>query len=175
MAKLQKVTSKQKVLVAVASKHGSTQEIADKIWRILGKRGIHADFKKIDESTDIAGYEAFIIGSAVYIGSWLEQAKHFIERNAKDLQRSTVWLFSSGPVGSPAKPSTEKAVNIADILVTSKAKEHRLFNGKIDKNRLNYGEKALILAVGAKEGDYRDWKEIGAWANKIADELKEME
>lgn len=162
-----------RVLVAVASKHGATQEIAEKIWRVLGEKGINADFKKIDASTDIHDYDAFVLGSAVYVGSWLDQAKKFIQLNSKDLSKKTVWLFSSGPVGTPAKPTEEKSVQVSDIIMATKAKEHRIFNGKIDKSRLNYGEKAILLAFGTKEGDYRNWPEISAWAESIAKYVKE--
>lgn len=172
MVRTQKVQDGPKVLVAVASKHGATQEIAEKIWRILGESGISVDFKKIDASTDIRDYDAFILGSAVYVGSWLEAAKDFVEKNSEDLSKKPVWLFSSGPIGEPAKPAGDKSVNISDILMATKAKEHRIFNGKIDKNRLSFGEKAIILAVGAKEGDFRDWPEITAWAKSLVKAIK---
>jgi hypothetical protein len=38
-----------------------------------------------------------------------------------------------------------------------------LFHGKIDK--LNFGEKLMIRAIGAPTGDFRDWDANTAWAS----------
>lgn len=168
----EKGAQQTKVLVAVASKHGSTQEIAERIWRVLCDNGINADFKKIDSVNNPKEYSAFVLGSAVYVGNWMDSAKKFIDENSDLLKKQPVWLFSSGPIGEPAKPSAEKAVQINEIIANVIPKEHHLFNGKIDKNRLSFGEKAIMLTVGAKEGDYRNWQEIEAWAIKIATDLK---
>jgi menaquinone-dependent protoporphyrinogen oxidase len=49
------------------------------------------------------GYDAVILGSAVYVGHWLEAAQRFVEKHRADLVARPVWLFASGPVGVPAE------------------------------------------------------------------------
>ena len=49
---------------------------------------------------DLAGYQAFVIGSAVYFGKWLRQGTEFVRRNRASLAGRPVWLFSSGPLGT---------------------------------------------------------------------------
>jgi menaquinone-dependent protoporphyrinogen oxidase len=63
-------------------------------------------------------------------------------------------------------------VKVDDILAATKASEHRLFAGRYDKSSLNFCERAVMRAVGAKEGDYRDWDEITGWAAEIAAQVK---
>ncbi len=82
-----------------------------------------------------------------------------------------VWLFSSGPIGDPPKPE-EDPVDVAGILRATKAREHRVFAGKLVKKQLSFGEKAMVLAFRAPEGDFRDWEEIKGWAVGIADALR---
>jgi menaquinone-dependent protoporphyrinogen oxidase len=53
------------------------------------------------------------------------------------------------------------------------AKGHRLFAGKVDRHRLGFGERALLRAVGAKDGDYREWDAIAGWALAIASALEQ--
>ena len=53
------------------------------------------------------------------------------------------------------------------------ASDHRLFAGKIDRQRLGFAERAVLRAVGAREGDYRDWGAISDWARELARDLKE--
>jgi menaquinone-dependent protoporphyrinogen oxidase len=65
----------------------------------------------------------------------------------------------------------EDPVDVAPILDATSARDHRVFSGKIGKSKLNFGEKAILVAVRAAVGDFRDWNEIESWANEIADQL----
>jgi menaquinone-dependent protoporphyrinogen oxidase len=48
-----------------------------------------------------------------------------------------------------------------------------VFSGKIDKAKLGFGERAITMALRAPEGDFRDWVEIEAWADGIANSVIE--
>jgi menaquinone-dependent protoporphyrinogen oxidase len=93
-----------KVLVTVSSRHGATSEIAQQIGETLVAAGIDADIRPPDAVPSVANYDAVIIGSAVYAGRWLQQARSFIERESANLKTRPVWLISSGPLGDPQKP-----------------------------------------------------------------------
>ena len=158
-----------KVLVAAASKHGATHEIAAAIGRDLGERGFVVEVRDVADLDAIGDADACVLGSAVYVGQWLGPARHFVEANAEALAAVPTWLFSSGPLGDPLKPDEEHAVDVDQIVAATGAREHRLFAGKLDKGKLGFGERAVVLAVRAADGDYRNWDEIGAWAGEIAD------
>jgi menaquinone-dependent protoporphyrinogen oxidase len=159
------------VLVTAASKHGATLEIAGSIARVLAEHDVSAEFVGIDKVSDLGPYEAVVLGSAVYMGHWLEPARTFVERYGNDLAERKTWLFSSGPVGDPSR-APEEAVKVDDIIAATKASEHRLFAGRFDKSTFSFPERAVMRAVGAKEGDYRDWDEIKGWASEIASQLR---
>lgn len=80
-------------------------------------------------------------------------------------------MFSSGPLGDPPKPD-EEPVDVGGILELVAPVEHRVFAGKIDKSELGFGERAIMIAVRTPDGDFRDWDEIAAWADGIADALE---
>jgi menaquinone-dependent protoporphyrinogen oxidase len=160
-----------KVLVAAASRHGATQEIADAIGRTLAAEGIDASVAAIAEAGDPTGYDAVILGSAVYMGHWLDVATTFVDARRAALSARPTWLFSSGPIGDPPRPNESQAVDVDELMSMTQAKEHRLFAGKLDKGKLGFGERAVMLAFRAAEGDYRDWHEIEDWARSIAGEL----
>ncbi|MGB3632521.1 MAG: flavodoxin domain-containing protein, partial [Rubrobacteraceae bacterium] len=107
----------------------------------------------------------------VYAGHWLKPARELAERHAHALAGKSVWLFSSGPIGDPPKPE-EEPVDVAEILAATGAHEHRVFAGKIDKDTLGFAEKAVMLALRAPEGDFRDWEAVRQWAEGIADTLE---
>ena len=161
------------VLVAAASKHGATREIAEAIGRELARHDVPAEVSDVSEVDDLDRFDGVVLGSAVYMGHWLEPARKFVERRGPDLAGKQTWLFSSGPVGEPAHMPREAqdVCDIEDIVSSTNALEHRLFAGKLDKGKLGFPERAVMRAVRAQEGDYRDWGEIEAWASDIAAQI----
>jgi menaquinone-dependent protoporphyrinogen oxidase len=160
-----------RVLVAVASRHGSTYEIAEQIGRTLEERELDVVVAPVEEVEDVGRYGAVVLGSAVYVGKWLEPARRFVDAHAAELAARPTWLFSSGPIGTPAKPEPDKAVEVDKVLASTGAREHRIFAGKLDRSQLGLGERMVVRAVGAEEGDFRQLDEVAAWASTIAREL----
>src|SRR5687768_14742059 len=86
-------------LVSYASRHGATRGIAERIASTLASSGVDVVLKPVGEVGAIDAYDAFVIGSAAYMGGWLGEATTFVRRNVEPLSTRPVWLFSSGPVG----------------------------------------------------------------------------
>lgn len=162
--------TRPKILVSAASKHGSTAEIAERIGETLASHGLEVTVAEPDGVTSLEGYQAVVLGSGVYAGHWLKDAKQLADRVGAAGSPPLVWLFSSGPLGDPPKPE-EDPVDVAPIVEVTSARDHRVFSGKIDKASLSFGERAIMIAVRAPEGDFRDWAEISAWADQIADSI----
>ena len=161
-----------KVLVSVASRHGASFEIAEEISATFAAAGFQTAVLPPDAVTTLEGYEAVILGSSVYVGHWMDSAVNFVERFTKEITKVPVWLFSSGPLGHEPKPDDEPA-DLADLIAATGAREHRVFAGQVDRSKLGLGEKVLLTAVRAPEGDFREWDEIRAWAAEIAAILKQ--
>lgn len=161
------------VLVASASRHGSTTEIAAAIGRVLRERGVEAEVADVAAVESLERYDAVVLGSGVYAGRWLEPARTFVDRHGAELAARRTWLFSSGPVGDPPKPAPEEAVHLDEIIAETSAEEHRVFGGKIERKDLGIAERAILRAVRAREGDYRDWRAIRGFAEGIAQAVSE--
>jgi menaquinone-dependent protoporphyrinogen oxidase len=157
-----------RVLVAASSKHGATAEIAAEIGRVLSDRGVDTLVMRLEDVFDVSGFDAVVLGSAIYAGRWTGEARRFVNEHGAELAQRPTWLFSSGPIGEPLKPDEESAVKIADAVEKTAAREHRLFAGRIDRSVLGFGERTVVRMVGAKDGDYRDWEDVRAWAASIA-------
>jgi menaquinone-dependent protoporphyrinogen oxidase len=128
-----------RVLIAAASKHGSTLEIAKYIGQDLITFDFDVDVSPLPADINLLSYDAVILGSGVYVGNWLKSARQFIENNARTLSIMPVWLFSSGPIGKPLKPEIDKSVNIDKLLRQINPRQHVVFGGKLDKDSLNLG------------------------------------
>ena len=159
------------VLVAYASKHGSTQGIAERIAEKLGQLGKQAEARPVEDVTDPSSYEAFVIGSAVYYGSWLKEATEWAHRHQAVLASRPVWLFSVGPLGTEVKDAEPQPKEIAQFQQMLRPREHRIFFGALDHHKLSFAERMVVKAVRAPEGDFRDWQTVQAWAAGIAQDL----
>lgn len=160
-----------KILVAYATKRGTTKEIATRIAETIKQNGYEVDLCQIDQVKEIRMYSAVVVGSSVYIGQWHKTFVKFLEANNGELKKMPVWLYSSGPTGNgkPLEltkgwlyPSKFKSL-VEEIAPVDIA----LFQGKISSNTMNFLEKWIIKRVGAPIGDYRQWELISQWADKI--------
>ncbi|HEU0240344.1 MAG TPA: flavodoxin domain-containing protein [Micromonosporaceae bacterium] len=159
-----------RVLVAAASRHGSTAEIAARIGKTMTTHaGLDVIVRAAADVEDVTGYDAYVLGSAIYMGHWLEAARDLVQRY-DDSRDHPVWLFSSGPIGDPPKPD-EQPVDIGAVVVATRAREHRLFAGALRRDRLGFPERAMAAALRAPYGDFRDWAAVDAWAHEIANAL----
>lgn len=160
-----------KVLVTVASRHGSTSMIGDAIREELVATGVTTHMVEPELVTDISPYDAVVLGSAVYAGRWLKPARAFAKRFEAELARKAVWLFSSGPIGEPPKP-TQPAADALELADRLGARDHQVFEGRIEPAVLSVIERATVRMVGAEAGDYRPWVAITVWARRISSTLK---
>jgi menaquinone-dependent protoporphyrinogen oxidase len=159
-----------KVLVSAASKYGATGEIAQAVADVLAGKGLQVTVVPPDQVGAIEEFDAVVLGSAVYMGQWMKPARELAERSAAALAARPVWLFSSGPVGEPAKPA-DNPVDVTKILQATKARDHQVFTGKLARKHLSFPDRAMASAVRAAEGDFRNWAEIRDWATGVADTL----
>ena len=160
-----------KVLVSVASKHGASSEIGAVIGEVLSETGLEVDVLSPEQVASVAPYEAVVLGSGIYAGRWLEPVKALIDRELIALRTRRVWLFSSGPIGTPAKPDGEPPDGAA-MRESTGAVDHRVFPGLLERSRLGFAERTLMAVMKAPEGDYRPWDDIRAWAKSIAEMLQ---
>jgi len=154
-----------RVLVTAATRHEATAELAAAIAAALERRGIDAEARPIGEIGEVGGYDAVVLGSAVYVGRWLREARRFAERNAATLATMPVWLFSSGPVGPGGESGSADADTLAEL---TGAREHRVFAGRIDRARLGLSERFVVRLVRAPARDDRDWAAVERFAADIA-------
>lgn len=131
--------------------------------------GAVVDVRSAADVTGASSYDAVVLGSAVYMGRWMEDARKAVTRIAGQ-PKPLVWLFSSGPIGDPPNPNEEPA-EVNEFVTATTARGHRLFAGRLDRHQLGFAEKAMVLALRVGDGDYRDWDAIDQWGRHIAAEL----
>ena len=163
-----------KVVVAYASKHGSTEGIASVIAERLSDGGRQPRRSRWTTFPTWRDSTAVVLGSAIYAGPRMKEAE-FVHRFAEPLAERPVWLFSSGPLGEDVEDEESQPRQLLEMEGIVGPVEHRLFFGALDKSKLGFAERMIVKAVKAPDGDFRDWDEIRAWADAIAADLASRE
>jgi menaquinone-dependent protoporphyrinogen oxidase len=174
------------ILVAYASKHGATRELAERISQNLRSAGLQADVRAAGDVGDLAAYEGFVVGSAAYMGHWLKEAVEFVRGHQHLLAQRPVWLFSSGPLGTEATNAKGEDMRVAaeprelpEFRESIHPREHHVFFGALDPAGLSFTERSLRKLPAARavlpEGDFRDWDEVEEWTQGIAREMAKLD
>lgn len=163
------------ILVTYASKHGATMGIAECIGRKLSRLGqdtVVLPMAAVGE-TEVSTYDAFVIGSAAYYFHWMKEATRFVRRHRDTLAQRPVWLFSSGPLGSPDtyvnKPDPRQTLvpkEFAELRAAIHPRDTRIFYGALDPSQFGFPMRAFAKRLPT--GDFRDWTDIDTWAEEIA-------
>lgn len=160
------------LVVAAASRHGGTCEIADRLAVTLsealpaGWSVVRAD---LSDLRTFDGTDAVILGSAIYFRHWMHSASRAL-RYLRDAPLFDLWLFSTGPI-SAVESENAKVISADAMVESGRAVEHHVFGGWLDLSRLHWVERLVAKAARALSGDQRDWDQVDAWAHHIAGQL----
>ncbi len=160
-----------RVLVAYASKLGSTAEIAEAIAQVLRDGGHHALAVPARDVTTLESWDAVVLGSAVYAAYWQRDARKFTERFHDELKARPLWLFSGGPLDRRlAKTDQPITPHGAALTADLGARAHRTFGGRLS------ADAAVSEQVRQTHrlGDFRDWQKIVEYGYRIGRELDRM-
>ena len=120
------------------------------------------------------GYDAIVLGSAVYMRRWRREARRFLEQHAGELATTPFWIFSSGPVGDPEQrdPTWEEPAKVIALAERLGVREHVVFGGSVPAHPTSFVQKSMARNTPEEFRDLRDWDEIRAWARRIAESLR---
>ena len=160
---------KKRILVAYATRAGSTAEIAQAIAETLTARGYAVDVRPVPEKPSLDGCAAVVLGSAVRMGTWLPEAVNFVQANQAALRALPVAIFTVHMLntGDDEASQTARAAYVNSVLPLLNEAEAVYFEGKMDFRRLSFLDRFIAKMVGAVEEDNRDWERIHAWANTV--------
>ena len=158
------------VLVAYASRNGSTAEIAQTIADGIRARGLVTDLLSVSRVSDVGPYDALIAGSCVYMLRWHPDMVDLLHAHERALSARDVWLFQSGPLDDLGetrdRPLPVPVQTIADRIGI---RGYVIFGGRMEASAAGMLEN--LFSLGGLGGDFREWPRIRAWADMVADEI----
>lgn len=162
--------NKKRVLIAYATKAGSTAETAARMGETLTKKGLSIDVLPVSQVKDITPYETVVVGSAIRMGSVLPEVKTFIETNQAALSQKTYGLFILClTLSTKDDASRQKTAAFLDPIrtIVTPASEG-LFAGVMNPDKLTLLDRTIaVTMMKSPVGDFRDWDGINSWIEKL--------
>ena len=163
------------VLVAYATRYGSTQEVAEAVAETLRDCGLGVDIQPMREVRTLEGYDAAVLGAALYMFRWHKDARRFLSRHRKALAELPVAVFALGPVHDPydeeewrdSRAQLDKELAKHGWLIPVALE---ILGGKFDPAKLRFP--INLLAGSEPASDLRDWEAIRTWASDLASKLE---
>ncbi len=162
-----------KIIVAYATRTGSTAEAADRIARRLCAAGMSAQARPVAEVTSLDGYSAAILGSAVRYSAWLPEMTVFMSTHRDALSAMPVAFFTMHMLALGDDPAAvaERAKYTAKARDLVTPTDEAFFEGMIDPARLSFLDRLAVRLVKSPVGDRRDWDRIAGWVDSLAPRL----
>jgi menaquinone-dependent protoporphyrinogen oxidase len=169
-----------KILIAFASIHGSTAEVAQFLGRVLRVYNAEVTVLSAGQVTTVDPYDAFVLGTAIEDGMWLHEMFEFLDRfQAKVAKKPNyLWLNCIRVIEPDGYEHALKYYVHEPTIAALAARDVAVFAGKLKLESINWDERWLLsLRYDGIERpaflnrDFRNWELIAAWGNKIAHEL----
>ena len=162
-----------KILVAYASKSGTTIDVAQAIGKSLSDKGATVDVKPAKAVTSLEGYRAAVIGSGIRMGQWLPDAVEFVRTHQAELSRLPIAYFTVHllHLDDNEESQTIRAAYTEPVRRILAPRTEVFFAGRLVYSKLSLIELMLSKAMKAQEQDLRDWNKIHAWADGLAPTL----
>ncbi len=160
--------SKKKILIAYASRAGSTAEVAEKICKTLRGLGLDVDVKSIKGITNIDEYNGVIIGSAIRMFKLLPEVVNFAKKFKDAIKDKPVAYFIVCLLMKDDNEKTRSQVleYLKPLLEIKEPVSIGLFGGKMDYSKLSLIWR-ILFKRRVPEGDFRNWKKITDWTNGL--------
>jgi menaquinone-dependent protoporphyrinogen oxidase len=161
---------RQPVLVAYATKRGSTREVAETIADRLAWRGLETKVSRADDVADVAGFDGVVLGGAIYMGRWHPDARAFLKRHREELAALPLAVFGIGPLTMEESDVAGSRTQLDRALAKTPDLQPvsvEIFGGVIDPEKLSFPFSHMPAS------DARDWDAIRAWADVVARSLEQ--
>jgi menaquinone-dependent protoporphyrinogen oxidase len=162
------------ILIAYASRGGSTAGVAEAIGKTLAEGGVPIDVRPMAEVTDLTPYRAVVAGSAINGGKWLPEAMQFVEAHQAELAARPFAAFlvciTLAMKNQKYREHVATWLDPVRALVRPVSEGH--FAGMFDARQLppefnTFAMRAAVALGIFPKGDHRDWAAIRTWAESL--------
>lgn len=158
-----------KVLVAFATRYGSTEETARVVASVLGAEGLRVEVSPVEQVETWRSSSAVVLVAALYMGKLHRKAWHFLKAWHTELERVPVALVVPGPLSgnadewAGARMQLEKELKRLPWLHPI---AQQIVGGKWNPKIMGFLFRWIMRNQPVR--DARDWPAIRAFARDLA-------
>ena len=156
------------LLVAYASKHGTTREVAESIASTLRQRGFSVELEEAARVDDVARCDAVVVGGGLYMGRWHADARRFLKRHRRGLAEKELMVFGMGPDSLDEAKVVESRRQLDRALAATPELSPiavAIFGGALEPRNWPFPFNRLPAF------DARNWEDIRSWTDDIVEKL----
>ena len=158
------------ILVAYATRYGSTQEVAEAVASTLRERGLAVDIQPMRQVHTLDQYRAVVLGAPLYMLHWHKDVLHFLAQHRAALTDRPVAIFALGPIHAEEKEFQGAREQLEKELAKFpwlKPAAIAIFGGKFDPQKLTFPHNLVPALKNMPVSDVRDWTAIRTWASDL--------
>jgi menaquinone-dependent protoporphyrinogen oxidase len=152
------------ILVAYATKHGSTREVAEALAQTLREQSVSVETFTAAQVDDVTLYDGVVLGGSLYMGRWHPDALRFLRRHGRALRTRPVAVFAMGPRTADDHELAESRAQLEHSLARVPGFQpvaEEVFGGVVDPAKLRFPFNRIPAS------DARDWDAIRRWGREL--------
>jgi len=154
-----------RVLVVYGSKRGGTAGLAAMVGAAFADEGWSVEVHPASDVSGVGGFDAVVVGGALYANRWQRDARRFVKQHADRLREMPVWLFSSGPLDDSAQAGELAPVpQVTRLAADIRANGHMTFGGRLVPHGDGFVTRRMARTMS---GDWRDPEQVRGWVHRI--------
>jgi menaquinone-dependent protoporphyrinogen oxidase len=154
-----------RILVTFGSSRGGTEGLAQMVGDALREQGATVDVLPPRQVKHLDGYDAVVVGGALYAFRWHRDARHFVKRHNRELRDRPTFFFSSGPLDASARERVIPPVKGVQALMTEiGARGHETFGGRLTPDARGFVASKMAVK---RSGDWRDPEHVREWTQTV--------
>jgi menaquinone-dependent protoporphyrinogen oxidase len=159
-----------RILVTYGSARGGTAGLAEMVAAGLREDGLDCDAIPAGKVRRLDGYDAVIVGGALYAFRWHRAARRFVKRHAAELRQRPTYFFSSGPLDDSASRNDIPPVKgVQALMARVGARGHVTFGGRLAPDAKGFPASAMAKK---QAGDWRDPAQVRQWTQTVVTQLR---
>lgn len=162
------------ILVAYATRYGSTKEVAESVANTLRNAGFILEVLPLREVRSLNGVDAVIMGAPLQMFHWHPDALHFLNRFKTPLSSLPVAVFALGPFHVEESEFSEARKQLGNELAKYPwfaPIDVVVFGGKFDPARLAFPMNMFPALKQMPALDIRDWDAIREWSVRMGEKF----
>jgi len=159
-----------RVLITYGSKRGGTQGLAHMVADGLREQGMIVDVLPPAQVRRLDGYDAVVVGGALYAFHWHKAARRFVKKHTAELRQRPTYFFSSGPLDDSASRGEIPPVKgVSALMDRVGARGHVTFGGRLSPHARGFPATAMAKKLA---GDWRDAAQVRSWTRTVGSQLR---